>query len=425
VTHLPDFSFNKKIFPFFLIIFSSLNFTVIVYDVKFNSLFLASLFSFCYIIGISLPGKKLLFSKSIFVLYLVVFFLEMIVLVQVIINGYIEYNVYSFPIRVFLYTLIVISLINYFYNHNINIISAKDFFLKAVVFSFTINSLFICIEVFFPSLRDILYSFLDLGKVEGHSYYGYRFTGLMQSLPVVSYHHFIGALCALYIAFEEKRSIYFIISLAIVGVLVFVARSGICLYFFSLIFFILADKFSVKNCFIAILLIVALLFIYNNLYILQETTYPSIARTFEMMENFKKDGSLTTSSTSDLINNQWSVFPDSLYSCLFGYGTTVSNMVESISIDTDVGVLKLVFFFGISGFLLTIFVHIYLVYAGLAAYENSRFFKLFIFSLLGSLFLFNLKDYVFFGGTAFFVLVFFSASGAIADKKTAVALTCG
>lgn len=397
------FRIKKKLFfPFVMIFFIISNIT---FNFKINTLHFSFLISLLYIF---MKNFKLNFSKIFFKLLLLAYGVCFFALIGASLTGFIEYNIISMPTRLFIYAISVMVIYDSLSYSQLNRNEIILFFLKVVVITFLLNSFVVYIEFFSPKIRDFIYSIVDVGKVARPPFYGYRYTGLMQSLPVVSFNSSIAALIAFYLSINKKKIRYLLFSLIIASSLFLVGRSGLVIYLLGALIMVLSVGVK-KAWFILVpIIFIVIIFIINiNSFFQLAKTYRSIGRTIEFYNIDSGTFNFKTDSTDDLFNKHYIPLPHKSINLFFGYGTTVTNMVDTILVNSDVGFIKIIYFSGFLGLSFVLLFHFFCLRCSLFLFQDNKLFKKLLIILFFSFLAFNMKDYVIFGGPYFVLTLFF------------------
>lgn len=110
---------------------------------------------------------------------------------------------------------------------------------------------------------------------------------------------------------------------------------------------------------------------------------------FEHFYSMSENGSFESQSTNTLME-MWQVFPHDMRTLLFGDGRWVSN--DGYYMETDVGYLRLIFYFGVLGAAL-FFISQILQYYYIKQWFKDKEIRRFIFFTLISFFVYNIKGF--------------------------------
>lgn len=391
---------------FLLISLTLLNFSLNALPAAIKSGYISSIISILILAYCFGKGYKVKLSGSLIVTTVFPLALSCIAILSAIIHNTFEYNLISLPLRVVSYTSISLA-ICYIARVKLRLEHHESiaYVLKIVCLVFAFHSVVIISQYSSFEAREFFYSIFNVGKAERYVVSGARLSGIMESMPIISFTHGIVATISFYLYVTGEGKKYLFLYFLIFVPMLFVARTGLFLAAFVPIVFLAFDwKINFKRYlfFFTVFSVFALALLFFALH----TDSMYLKRSFEMFYGFFSTGSFATSSTNDLISNHWAVVPDSAGVLLFGAGTA-DTAILGLS-NTDVGFLRMVFFSGLIGLLITFFCYIFIHVSLYSIAVNKKAFKALVFIFFFSWIMLNMKDYVIFGGGHYFIIVVLS-----------------
>lgn len=357
--------------------------TIYLVDVSF--FFLPSIIRSRFFLGIiglciflySASRKKYRVNKYILFNIGCILFLLFPFLLTSIINN----NIDAWGFRSFLHILVFFGayLIIYFKRDLIRTGTYNfDVLVKTIVIIIVVNILIAIFAYFITPIKDFIFS-IQGNEVDLHSrnYYAslFRLYGLgtfyfYQGGVYCSW----GLILTVYLIRSSKNiKGTFILALAYLLILIsglFIARTVLIGFVFSAIYFLIPKGLnknyilnSIKKYIIIILFTPFVLFVSINsfeLWLNNNIDNRSVAHAFEPFINFFESGHLATESTAHL--ETMYVFPDNLKTWLIGDGF-FTGQDGFYYMHTDVGYLRMVFFFGIIGLLVFYLQKFYLLHS--------------------------------------------------------------
>lgn len=311
-----------------------------------------------------LYNREFFVKKELIYIFLSLLLIVSFSVITVIYNGTSELQFVSYVISnliIFVSSYFVIKFIN-----SINNEIPNNLLIKLIVYSIALQCLISIIMHFVPSLKDLILSILaiDITQVEK--------IDDLSSARVIGFgltFFWAGAYCGMgliliaylirYSYVKNNQILRFVFLYAFIFLVgMMMARTTIIGAALSMILLLFPHRFNFKKIsyksvkFFVFLFVVPMLLIssiYNNFPNLFSKINYLIEFAFEMFINLKQSGELETDSTDVLM--QMFVMPDNLKTWIIGDGYWNSPVGEGYYMHTDVGFLRIIYYFGIVGLL--------------------------------------------------------------------------
>lgn len=227
--------------------------------------------------------------------------------------------------------------------------------LEDIVYATALNSVFVIVFFFFPSVSNIASQYLDYSNQNKWTDTGHRIFDISIGGGAVASMTFamVFILSIIFVYRQKKKKTMSIVAVIIFLGVLFLGRSGFLVSIFSIFIFISMKifcfdiRYLIKLFVNFIILLISLVFIYSadvvDVSFIDSAWFEWL---FELFISLDSNGSYET-ATSEAIGNMW-LWPDSFSQLLFGdgnYGRT--DFLPYIS--SDIGIVRIVFGSGVLG----------------------------------------------------------------------------
>lgn len=355
------------------------------------------------LLRIFLRKINLILDKKLFYFLILLFVIPLIALVSIGINqtNDIEFIKYPFSIiNIFFASYFVLKVLNHFFNN----LDFKNIALL-IVNVLLIQSIIALTMFFFPKLRDILIGLQrilpdDIEKISdsfefriigfGTMFFG---AGVISGFGLI----LIGALLRIYkftsiqiIFLSSKYLIIFVAGMMMARTTLVGGLLGLMLLFFPKNFKVNISLFRKRFFFILNIVMISViltLILFFAIPKIGKTFEPVFNFAFEIFINYFEKGIAETASTNRL--KEMYLYPQNIKTWIIGDGYWTNPYGNGYYMQTDVGYLRLIYYFGIVGLGVYILYQYYLMKISFSL-KNLKYFKLTLFIYL---LLLNLKGF--------------------------------
>jgi len=280
-----------------------------------------------------------------------------------------------------------------------------------------INSIILIIFFFYSPLRSFMYKFIVM-RDWSEEYLSYRMVSINGTTAShLSFLIYLGAIAGIVNYQYYKRKLVYILSYFIILFsMIITGRSGMYMFFiiFPIVLLIRAS-FTKHSLFSSIwallfsivtyLLIVAAIFGLDILSDFRPNLEKALYRSFSMYYQLTILSLVNQPTIIDFFEQHF-FLPDSWDTLMFGCGTFGRNIEQTgFYLPSDVGYIKNIFGFGLTGIFLQTLVYIYMFYQALKRFRINKELSLYVNTIIFSLFIIHIKS-IYFGDSCTIIFLF-------------------
>lgn len=269
-----------------------------------------------------------------------------------------------------------------------------------------INSIISLLCIFIEPFRNLFYSFIDINdlvfsygistRFSGFIFTGFSFLSTVNSFAII--------LLLIFIFFDKEKIILGGCKFCIIFIhIIFLGRTGLVTFVVGifLLFILLRkkmDKNQVKKFYLLLFFLVPFFISFILISVDKKKILDTLTWAFEIFINLFKNGSLSTTSTDELLKNHF-ILPETVFNLIFGTGYFSRDFV-----DSDIGYIQILTGSGL--FLLLITFSLYFI--GIIRYFISikSIYSFFLLYISFCIFIVNLKDLYYISYTSYTLLYF-------------------
>jgi len=353
-----------------------------------------------YLFYIKKKTKINVYLLKVIVLYFLLSFISIIALLR---SGYFEFSFFKevfSPIlfvssSFFLYKLVCIL--------NLNITQTK--LIELVIICGVMQSVVSLIMFFDNDLYNTIMSYIVLDKdlSERVGLVEYRLMGIGNSVWLAGFNYGINLFMLITLPYLNDSKIYkykliyilFILLIIVAGILS--ARTFFVSIFIGVVYLIWLNKDKLmllisKSVKVLIYIIILSLILYNTIDLKYTERFDKIFNwAFEFIINYINNGTIETTSTNHMFKDMY-IFPHNIVTWLIGDGFFMDPSGIYYK-GTDIGYIRVLFYFGMIGLILYYFSMFYFVHVVKYYYHNKYIKYLIVFILIQTIVM-NFKGYI-------------------------------